>query len=267
MQIINQKYHNLSSYSEEFLKNSPFPYLILDNFLDENFYKFLNNESEKINYQNGKSFTNELEKNKWISKNTQLPKRIKEIISVLNSEQWIQNLQNLTKIKTLFGTQVGNTDLANYHEMSKNGFLGCHVDHSSDPDTGMPHVLNIILYLTKNWNVNWGGSTTLSDKKGRKIIKEIDYIPNRAVIFLHTPYSFHGVSQIKNNTENRATLYVDYYSKNKRPFEHMQLNFSNKWFKHGTCFILSDKKQYFKPKNFYYIKTYLKYHFNRILFG
>ena len=63
MQIINQKYHNLSSYSEEFLKNSPYPYLILDNFLDENFYKFLNNENEKINYQNGKSFTNELEKN------------------------------------------------------------------------------------------------------------------------------------------------------------------------------------------------------------
>lgn len=259
MQIINEKYNDLSSYSQEFLNNSPFPHLILDSFLEEKFYETLTDESSKINYDKGKSFVNEVEKNKWISKNTQLPEKVRQIIEKLNSESMINNLKKLTKIDSLFGTQVGNTDLANYHEMSKSGFLGSHVDHSADPGTGKPHVLNIILYLTKNWNVSWGGSTTLLDKKGRKIIKEIEYIPNRAIIFLHTPYSFHGVSKIQNNITNRATLYVDYYSDNKQPFKHINLNFSNKWFKHGTCFILKNKLDYFKIKNIYYTKTLINY--------
>ena len=71
-------------------------------------------------------------------------------------------------IKSLFATDVGNTDLANYHEMYKNGFLGSHVDHSSDPKTGSPHVLNIILYLTQNWNNDWGGNTVFMSKNGKK---------------------------------------------------------------------------------------------------
>ncbi len=259
MQIINQKYNDLTSYSVQFFNNKPFPYLILDSFLEEKFYDELNNESSKINNNKGKSFTNEVEKNKWISKNTQLPNKVREIITELNSRSWIDNLKKLTNIDTLFGTEVGNTDLANYHEMSRSGFLGSHVDHSADPNTGKPHVLNIILYLTKNWKTNWGGSTTLSDKKGKKIIKEIEYIPNRAVIFLHTPYSFHGVSKLQNNNINRATIYVDYYSQSKQPFENINPNFNNKWFKHGTCFVLENKLDYFKLKNLYYTKTLINY--------
>lgn len=267
MQIINQKYHDLNNYSEQFLSNKPYPYLIMDNFLDQKYYEILNNENSKIKYENGKSFDNQIEKNKWISKNTELPNKIKEIISTLNSELWIENLKKLTKIGTLFSTEVGNTDLANYHEMSQNGFLGSHVDHSSDPNTGKPHVLNIILYLTKNWKKEWGGATTLSNQNGKKILKEIEYVPNRAVIFLHTPYSFHGVSEIKNNQENRATLYVDYYSKSKKPFEHMTLSFSNKWFEHGTCFVLPKKIDYFKLKNFYYTKTLFFYNLRKLFFS
>ena len=66
MQIINQKYNDLTTYSVQFFNNKPFPYLILDNFLEEKFYDDLNNESSKINYNKGKSFTNEVEKNKFL---------------------------------------------------------------------------------------------------------------------------------------------------------------------------------------------------------
>ena len=89
----------------------------------------------------------------------------------LYTANFIKNLSKLSKIKDLFSTNVGNTALANYHEMYESGFLGTHVDHSSEPNTGLPHVLNIILYLSKNWDRSWGGSTMFANKNGTKIEK------------------------------------------------------------------------------------------------
>ena len=167
----------------------------------------------------------------------------------------------------IFSTEVGNTDLANYHEMSKSGFLGSHIDHACDPKSGMPHVLNIILYLTHEWKKEWGGFTTLYNSDGSNIEKTIEYIPNRAIIFLHTPYSFHGVSKLNNNNLNRSSIYVDYYSNSYDPYKKLKLKFNNKWFKHETCFVLENKFDYLKVQNWKYTKTLIKYKINRFLNG
>jgi len=263
MGIINKKYKNLSNLSNKFINSSPFPHLVLDNFLEKSFFKKITDDKKKLNYSKGKFFKNEVEKNKWISKNTNLPKNVKRIVEELNSKKWLNNLKKLSKIDSLFSTKVGNSDLANYHEMRSDGYLGSHIDHSSDPETGKPHVLNIILYLSKYWKNEWGGSTVFLDSKGKKIKKKIFYTPNRAVIFLHTPYSFHGVSKIRNNKINRSTIYIDYYSRSKNPYNKINLRFNKKWFKHGTCFVLPKISDYFKLNNFYYTKTMFKYKVNQ----
>ena len=103
-----------------------------------------------INHEKGRTFDSDIEKNKWASKNERLSNSLKQIIDELNSKSFLENLYNLSHIKDLFSTTEGNTALANYHEMYKSGFLGTHVDHSSEPNTGLPHVLNIIFYLSKN---------------------------------------------------------------------------------------------------------------------
>ncbi len=267
MQIINNKYLNLNKYKKTFHSGTPFPHLILDNFLTQNFFKKLKLEGFNTSKKKGKNFNTELEKNKWISKNTQLPKQIKLIINELNKKEWINNLSQLSKIDNLFSSKVSNMDLANYHEMKDKGYLGPHVDHSSDPDTGSPHVLNLLLYLSKKWDNKWGGSTLLFDKQGKKIIKEIQYKPNRAIIFLHSPYSFHGVKKISKNKYTRSSIYVDYYSNELSPYKNIDLKFEKKWFKHGTFFILPNKTDYLKLKNYRYIKTFFSYNLKKILFG
>ena len=259
MKIINKKYNNLEIYETDFKSAKPFPHIILDNFLDESFFKNLNVDKIKINKQKGLLFNTEIETNKWTSKNVELNEGISKIVNELYTTDFINNLSKLSKIKDLFSTNVGNTALANYHEMYESGFLGTHVDHSSEPDTGLPHVLNIILYLSKNWDKSWGGSTMLANKNGTKIEKTIDYIPNRAVIFLHTPFTFHGVTKIQNNLTKRSTIYVDYYSQNKNPYKHLDLQFKNVWFKHPTTFILPKFKDYFPKKNRVYLKKMLKH--------
>ena len=268
LEIINSKYSNLEFLVNNFNQNKPFPHVVLDDFLSPEFFSMIAlSKSEIAKESFGKKFSSDLEKNKWVSKNTELPNNLKILIDFLNSDKWILNLSKLTKIENIFSTKVGNTKLANYHEMKNDGYLGPHVDHSDDPDTGYPHVLNLLLYLSSDWKDDWGGSTLLFDNKGKKILNEIKYKPNRAIIFLHTPYSFHGVKKIKAENSIRSSVYVDYYANSKNPYKNINLDFPNKWFSHGTSFILPSFFDYLKPKNFKYTKTYLKYSINKIISG
>ena len=143
MDIINTKYKDLKEYSADFKENKPYPHIILDDFLDETFYSNLDLESMDINQKGGRTFNTDIEKNKWASKNEILSNNLKSIIDELNKKEFLENLYKLSGITEIFSTTEGNTSLANYHEMYKSGFLGTHVDHSSEPITGLPHVLFI----------------------------------------------------------------------------------------------------------------------------
>lgn len=265
MNIINNKYKNLSVFSNEFKNAKPFPHLVLDNFLDKSFFQNLDLQNLDLDKDKGRKFQTDIEKNKWASKNQALSNSLKLIINELNNKFFLENLYKLSGITELFSTTEGNTALANYHEMYESGFLGTHVDHSSEPNSGLPHVLNIILYLSKEWETSWGGSTILANSNGNRIEKLVEFIPNRAVIFLHSPFTFHGVTNIKNNLTKRSTIYVDYYSKNLKPYSHLKLDFKNVWFKHPTTFILPKLRDYFPKRNRVYLKKMIKHRIKSFL--
>ncbi len=263
--MINKNYLNLSKFQENFRSGKPFPFLILDNFFEKKFFeqisKDLENRKSKVF---GKEFDTSVEKNKIINLNKQLPKTIEQILKILTSETWVKNLRILSGVDDLTPDKGHNEVLSNFHEMSKSGFLGSHVDHSHHPTSKKKHVLNIIIYLSKNWDSSFGGNTLLYNEKGKKVEKLIEYIPNRLLIFLHTPYSFHGVDHLKpNQNQVRKTLYLDFYSDLDNPYKHLSLPFKNHFFDHGTTFVLKNKLSYFKPSNFYYTKTLLKYKINQ----
>jgi len=171
MNIISDNHYDLKRKKDFFLSQKPFPHIHLRNFFKEDFFKNFSTSQIDIKKEEKNLFTTEFENKKWISKNTDLPVLTKKIIEELNSQLWINNLKELTGIGALIGTKVGNTKLANYHEMQAGGLLSPHVDHSSDPETGFPHVLNIVVYLTDSWKMEWGGGTDLLDSKGKKIKK------------------------------------------------------------------------------------------------
>ena len=263
--IINKKYNDLTSFNIAFKNAKPFPHIILDNFLDKNFFLNLYTNSFSIEKYRNDHLDTFLERTKSNSRNVDLSDEIKKLVEELNSDSFIKNLKKLTGMDELFQTSVGNTALSNYHEMYESGFVGTHVDHSSEPKTGYPHVLNILIYLTKGWDKSWGGSTILANKTGKKIEKIVDYIPNRAVIFLHTPFSFHGVQELKGNLKKRSSVYVDYYSTNKKPYLNFNLNFKNVWFKHPATFILPNFKDFFIKKNRSYLKRMIKHKIKSIV--
>ncbi len=262
LNIVNNKYLELKVYKDSFLAANPFPHIVLDDFLNQEHFLELKKTFDNMSRAtSGKTFESDVEEKKWISLNTSLPDKIKHIVDFLNSELWVENMRQLSGINSLVSTQYGNTQLANYHEMDPGGVLGSHVDHSFEPESGIPHVLNLLVYLTEDWNVKDGGGTFLYNESGKEVIKKVEYKNNRAIIFLHTPYSFHGVERITDDCiSKRRTLYVDYYSQTFDPYSEMSLNFNKNWFKHGTMFNLGSILNYLKPKNKDYLKSFLQYH-------
>ena len=60
MSIINKKYLQLKNLKSDFHKNNPFPHLVMDNFLSENFYKELDIKNDNLHQNSGKQFKTDI---------------------------------------------------------------------------------------------------------------------------------------------------------------------------------------------------------------
>jgi hypothetical protein len=92
------------------------------------------------------------------------------------------------------------------HIHSRNGKLNVHRDYSLHPKLGLQRKLNLIVYLTKDWDISWGGQLELwshdnETNQPKEKVKEVDCIFNRAIIFDTTQNSWHGLPKPLNCPE------------------------------------------------------------------
>ncbi len=102
---------------------------------------------------------------------------------------------------TMFlGHKAGDTLYPDYglhggglHQHGRGGKLNVHLDYNLHPKVNLQRRLNIIVYMTPNWDEGWGGHLGLYDRN-RKLVKSIEPYFNRAVIF-DTRGSWHGLPE------------------------------------------------------------------------
>jgi hypothetical protein len=84
---------------------------------------------------------------------------------------------------------------------------------------GVHRRLNVILYLNKDWNSNWGGALELWDDSLSECVKSIDPVGNRLVIFETHDRTFHGHPSPLScpPDESRKSLILYYYTAAARP--------------------------------------------------
>ena len=210
--IINNNLNNLSINWE----STPYPHAIIDNFLPQEVFSEITNYLEKKSKLEDikKDFSTYIESNKQVYGDKDLDKILKLPITIIGGEKIKKIFSNFFKIDKI----ISLTDFPNYggyypfHVMKNNGLLGSHIDHSHS-ENGKLHIANAIYYATKYWDKNWGGDTLLLNSIGTKIIKKIEFIPNRLILFIHSAKSFHAVSKIcAPNDIKRNTYYMDYYT-------------------------------------------------------
>ena len=196
--------------------NRPFDHWIMDDFLDVN--DAITLSSQFIDYDNP---TEEIiHYNGWIGEKRtcnrwdRFPPLTYSTFSNVLSVDFISKLSDVTGISPLYpdiGLHGGG-----WHMSSDGGSLAVHLDYSIHPKLNLQRKLNLIIYLEEDYDSDWGGSLQFwshddKNKKPLNLIKEVEPIFNRAVLFDTTQHSWHGFPEPINLPDGKLRKSVALY--------------------------------------------------------
>ena len=191
MQVID--YENLRAIAtkrhEDFLEAKPFAHIVLDDFLLPEAAEALLSEfsdSEKWSHYNHYN-----ERKMGLTNFEAFGERTQAIVRELGSPKFLKFLNTLSGIDNLLADP--DLDGGGLHQILPNGYLNIHADfqsHTTNPQWSRQ--LNLLIYLNKDWEDEWGGSLELWDQEVTAAAQIVKPIFNRCVIFHTTAGSMHG---------------------------------------------------------------------------
>ena len=176
----------------------PYDHWVLDDFFPVDVARRLANEFPDYDEPNWHWYNNPLENKKAKNHWYEFPQLTYQIFSHLNSSEFIETIRGITGIEILYpdvGLHGGG-----WHMHSRGGKLNIHLDYNINPKLNLQRKLNLIIYLTEDWDTSWGGGLELwshDEEKNLPLNREVvvDNIFNRAILFDTTQNSWHGLPQ------------------------------------------------------------------------
>jgi hypothetical protein len=210
----------LPELSLQYQTASPYPHIVLDNFLNPEVLEACVSEFNRLNEADGWiNYTHYNEKKKGLNKLDLLPETIKLTINELNSPEFLQFLSTLTGIKDLLKDDY--LEGGGVHQSRKGGYLNIHADFTVHPHhANWQRRVNVLVYLNQNWQDAWGGQLELWDTKMKACEKKVSPVFNRCVIFNTDADSYHGHPEPMSCPEDqfRRSFALYYYSVEDKPF-------------------------------------------------
>ena len=157
-------------------------------------------------------FETKYEKKFQMSDDVQMGPVTRSLIYHLNSAPFIDFLEDLTGIKGL----IPDPFLAGggLHQIPRGGKLGIHVDFNQYKKINAYRRVNVLVYLNKDWEEEFGGHLELwKDKQGTSRKKLLPLF-NRMAIFSTVSNSYHGHPEPLNCPPDRfrRSLALYYYT-------------------------------------------------------
>jgi Rps23 Pro-64 3,4-dihydroxylase Tpa1-like proline 4-hydroxylase len=101
--------------------------------------------------------------------------------------------------------------------MTKGGYLRPHLDNSHDGEQSRYRVLNLLYYVTPEWQEGFGGSLQLWDDGPHKTPRTIPSLFNRLVVMITNRNSWHSVNEIHH--DGQRCCVSNYYFSTVSPDE------------------------------------------------
>jgi len=176
------------------VESYPFKHIIIDNFLNDKYYKnIINVLPEKVDNTFWK-YCNPIEVKYVLDDKNIFHNNITNLIHQLSSEFFISKLKNIFDINDIEADETLHGSGLHYHP--RMGRLNMHLDYEKHPiKKNRQRRLNIIFYLNEIWDESWNGATELWDAKMTNCIKKSFPNRNRALIFETSELSWHGVPE------------------------------------------------------------------------
>lgn len=195
MNVLNLE--NITAKKNSFQNAEPFPHLVIDDFLDSQLAQDLENDFPARDDKRLFVYKNPLEDKFALNDWNIFPATTYQFLQYLNSPGVVQKLSEIAGIELSADNGIHG---GGWHMHGAGGRLNPHLDYSIHPKVGLQRKVNLILYLSQDWEDEWGGHLGLwkhdSEKNGPgELIQEIAPRFNRAVIFDTTQNSWHGISK------------------------------------------------------------------------
>ena len=178
------------------INHEPFFHVVIDNFFPDDVAYKLSNDFLGYNDPVWYKWDNSIEHKGLCSNWSAFPKTTYSEISRLLSNEFVDQLKQITGIDPIY-PDIGLSG-AGWHMHSRGGKLNVHRDYVIHPKMQLARKLNLIIYLTPDWNPKWGGalelwSHDLDTDRPKECVNKIDCLFNRAIIFDTTQNSWHGL--------------------------------------------------------------------------
>ena len=212
-EIINPKYTSpeaAKALHEEFKNAKPYKYLVLENFLNDAVATDLFSNFPAIENLNVKRKSLNEDKSEDYHFERWAPV-FSELRQVIASQEFCSWMSTITGIDELTTT---NDSLGSGVHQGKNGsYVDVHLDVNMNAKAGLWRRINLLIYLNKNWQPEYGGDLEIWDKQMTKCWNKVSPMFNRAVVFLTDDNSPHGYSKINiPEGESRKSFYTYYYT-------------------------------------------------------
>lgn len=203
----------------EFASAKPFPYIVIDDFLQERFaveVALTYPQSFDSALSEGISFNAFNEKKKvQITDSSRFPAPIAVLNDAISSPQFLADLSDITGIPKL----VADPKLigGGMHITGPGGRLDVHLDFNYLEEQRLHRRLNILIYLNEVWEKAWGGEIELWDKDVKQCHVSLSPVFNRCVIFETSDISYHGVVPISPGAVSTRKSFAAYYYTREAP--------------------------------------------------
>lgn len=180
---------------KDFKTAKPFNHIIIDNFFLQEVAEILTNEFPDYCADGIIKYENALENKHTLNQWDKFPTLTYKTFDFLG-KKLVEQFRIITDEENLnfdFGLHGGG-----WHMHGRGGNNNIHLDYNLHPKLKEQRKLNIIIYMTKDWDPAWGGGLELweNDEKTRtplKIHTTVENKFNRAIIFDTTQNSWHGL--------------------------------------------------------------------------
>jgi hypothetical protein len=189
---------NKQEIGQQFKQALPFKHVVIDNFFKEGFCENLLAEFPNFDEKLAMNENGEVGMKAVHEHVSDLGPAYKTLDELVKSSDFLKMIEGYTGIKNLqydpyyFG---GGT-----HNNLEGQDLDPHVDFTHHPISGQHRRMNLIVYLNKEWEKDWGGNIELhknprQEPEHDKIIS-VEPLFNRAVLFETNNISWHGFPRI-----------------------------------------------------------------------
>lgn len=200
---------SLANLTKEYAAAQPYNHIVIDDFFKDEIAKELASAFPQQNSDFWYEYNNPIEKKFACDDIRKFPDLFAKVIYVLNGQNFLNKLEKLTQINHLYSDPYLHG--GGLHCTKKGGKLDIHLDYSIHPKLKLERRINLILYLTPDWQDEWGGGFEMWNNDITKLEKKVMPKFNRAVIFNTDDYSFHGhpdpLNCPENKTRNSIALY------------------------------------------------------------